>query len=123
MDDQLEAGEGGKRRYSAAELADAARDMVALVREFNKNPDPEYLTDEIAAILNGGDPRAVTMVCLGFTRQMMLEIARLAGQLAEAGGDRDLAARIEQDPSAYIETVLQGLQARYRDDEIQGGAG
>jgi hypothetical protein len=112
---------GGGRRYTQAELDDACRDMVALVREFSRNPDPENLTREMLAVLDNGDLRAIALTCLGAVHGMLLQLAGIARQVAEAAGDHDLAARIEQDPGAYIDSVLSAMQAGGLAGQAGGG--
>jgi hypothetical protein len=114
---------GGERRYSRAEVDDAERDMAALLREFIGNPDYGHLTREISAILDNCDLRAVTLVCLGAVRGMLLQLADIARQLAENAGDQDLADRIGQHPGAYIDSVLASLQDGYRARDAQGAPG
>jgi len=89
-------------------IADARRDVIALVRAYNADPRPGALDgDEIAAILSGASPRDVIAALLELSYEM---IAALAEGMNVS----------EQDRQASVDRVLAVIQAEQLAEEAQG---
>lgn len=86
-------------RYTASELFDGARTMVALVRAFHGNPD--FDGEEIRILLDGADLRIITEA---FT----VAFHELAVQYAKGIG---------QDPDTFLDERLQAILAGLRNEE------